>query len=153
PTIVVAAVVCVCAVLGFVFWRTASNLQGHVRAGAQVIVEALAAQSRGGADRRAAPSLGPVHALLPGLGEPVPFRLEATSPAVDRTLAELNLRGVTGATVLTITRGDEGAGFVPTAQERLRGGDVLTLAGTHEAVERAKTILGTVRNDEPPQRA
>jgi CPA2 family monovalent cation:H+ antiporter-2 len=44
--------------------------------------------------------------------------------------------------VLAITRGDECAGIVPTAQERLREGDVLALAGTHEAVERAMEILG-----------
>jgi len=144
PTIVVAAVVAILAVLGFVFWRTAADLQGHVRAGAQVIVEALAAQSRGRPDRRASPTLEPVQALLPGLGAPVPVRLSAASPAVGKTLAELNLRGVTGATVLAITRGDEGAGIVPTAQETLLAGDVLALAGTHEAVERAIEILGTV---------
>jgi CPA2 family monovalent cation:H+ antiporter-2 len=108
-----------------------------------VIVEALAAQSRVRPDRRAPPTLERVQALLPGLGAPVPVRLSATSPAVGRTLAELNLRGVTGATVLAITRGDEGAGIVPTAQETLREGDVLALAGTHEAVERAIEILGT----------
>src|SRR6185369_15336567 len=34
-------------VLGMAFWRGAANLQGHVRAGAQVIVEVLARQARG----------------------------------------------------------------------------------------------------------
>jgi CPA2 family monovalent cation:H+ antiporter-2 len=81
-----------------------------------------------------------VHGLLPGLGEPEPFRLEATSPAVGKTLAELNLRGLTGATVLAIQRGEEGVSF-PTAQEVLRPGDVLALAGTHDAVEAAKGLL------------
>jgi CPA2 family monovalent cation:H+ antiporter-2 len=142
PWIVVAAVVIILAILAFVFWRTATDLQGHVRAGAQVIVEALAAQARGKRDGRGPPTLGQVRELLPGLGEPVPVRLGPTSTAVGRTLAELNLRGATGATVLAITRGDECAGIVPTAQEKLREGDVLALAGTHEAVERAMEILG-----------
>mgnify|MGYP007054669370 CR=1 FL=1 len=31
------------AVLGLVFWRSATNLQGHVQAGSQMIVEALLA--------------------------------------------------------------------------------------------------------------
>ena len=35
-------------VLGVAFWRSAANLQGHVRAGAQVIVEALAKQGSAG---------------------------------------------------------------------------------------------------------
>jgi CPA2 family monovalent cation:H+ antiporter-2 len=150
PWIAVAAVASILAVLGFVFWRTAADLQGHVRAGAQVIVEALAAQSRGTRNHAATPTLDPVHALLPGLGEPVPVRLDAASPAVGRTLAELNLRGVTGATVLAITRGDEGAGIAPAAQERLRAGDVLAIAGAHDAVERARALLEVVRPDEAP---
>ena len=57
-----------------------------------------------------------------------------------RTLAELNLRGMTGATVLAIQR-DEGGAVVPTAQEVLRAGDVLALAGTHEAIGAARAVL------------
>ena len=143
-----AAAVLLLAVLAYVFWRTATDLQGHVRAGAQVIVEALAAQTRRGGDRKETPTLTPVHGLLSGLGEPVPVRLGAESPAVGRTLADLNLRGVTGATVLAITRGAEGVGVVPTAREVLHEGDVLALAGTHEAVERAAEILGGARRPE-----
>src|SRR5262249_24093384 len=43
-----------------------------------------------------------IQGVLPGTGEPVPFRLAASSPAVRRTLAQLNLRGLSGATVLAI---------------------------------------------------
>ena len=32
--------------MGLAFWRSATELEGHVRAGSQMIVEALAAQSR-----------------------------------------------------------------------------------------------------------
>jgi CPA2 family monovalent cation:H+ antiporter-2 len=131
----------VVAVMGVTFWRSAANLHGHARAGAQVILEALAAQARGPDRARNVPSLDAVLPLLPGLGEPVPVRLTAESAAVGRTLAELNLRGLTGATVLAILRGEEGV-VVPTARERLREGDVLALAGTHEAVEAATAMLG-----------
>src|SRR5712691_6390084 len=71
----------VMVVLGVAFWRSATNLQGHVRAGAQVILEALAAQSR----PRATPSghtLEQVHQLLPGLGALAAVRLEPGSAAV-----------------------------------------------------------------------
>ena len=94
--------------LGVAFWRSATNLQGHVRAGAQVIVEALAAQSRTGEKFAGVESLERVHQLLPGLGTLVAIRLPADSHAVGQTLAELNLRGLTGATVLAITRSGEG---------------------------------------------
>ncbi|WNG14821.1 cation:proton antiporter [Cystobacter fuscus] len=128
------------AVLGLGFWRSATNLQGHVRAGSQVIVEALASQSRGKTQAHHAGSLDTLHAILPGLGEPTPVRLESGSAAVGRTLAELNLRGMTGATVLAIRRGEDKV-VVPTADEQLREGDVLALAGTHEAIDSARAVL------------
>jgi monovalent cation:H+ antiporter-2, CPA2 family len=136
------------AVLGVAFWRSATNLQGHVRAGAQIIVEALAAQSRGRESQAQAESLDQVHELLPGLGALVAVRLEAGSAAVGRTLADLNLRGLTGATVLAITRGEEGV-IVPSATEVLRAGDVLALAGTHEAIEAATDLLASSRHPTP----
>ena len=60
-----------------------------------------------------------------------------------KTLAELNLRGLTGATVLAIHREGEDVS-VPTAREVLRPGDVLALAGTHAAVEAARGLLSPV---------
>jgi CPA2 family monovalent cation:H+ antiporter-2 len=134
-------------VLAVGFWRSATNLQGHVRAGSQVIVSALAAQSHDAGQEKQGERLKTLHAILPGLGEPTPVRLEASSPAVGRTLAELNLRGMTGATVLAIQRG-EGEAVVPTAQEVLRVGDVLALAGTHEAIDSARAVLETPRMPE-----
>jgi CPA2 family monovalent cation:H+ antiporter-2 len=125
---------------GVAFWRSAANLEGHVRAGAQVIAEALLRRAGRGAPPPDAHALDEVRRILPGLGEPVAVRLEGPSAAVGRTLAELNLRGVTGATVLTIARGD-GTVAVPTAGEVLRAGDVLALAGSHEAVAAARRVL------------
>ncbi|WP_224372220.1 cation:proton antiporter domain-containing protein [Hyalangium versicolor] len=126
--------------LGVAFWRSATNLQGHVRAGAQVIVEALAAQSHAKVSGTEHGTLEKTHQLLPGLGTPTPVRLEEASPAVGKTLADLNLRGLTGATVLAIHR-EGGDLSIPTAWEVLKPGDVLALAGTHAAVEAAKGLL------------
>ncbi|NTX60614.1 cation:proton antiporter [Myxococcus sp. CA051A] len=135
--------------LGVAFWRGATNLHGHVRAGAQVIVAALAAQSHSkepGGDEHA---LDHVQGLLPGLGAPASVRLEEKSPVAGKTLAQVNLRGLTGATVLAIQRGEESLS-VPTAQEVLRAGDVLALTGTCEAVDAAKALLMGVEPASPP---
>ncbi len=128
------------AVLGVTFWRSAANLQGHVRAGAQVILETLAAQSHDPTKHVEGDALARVHQVLPGLGALAAVQLDAASPATGRTLAELNLRGLTGATVLAITR-NEGGVIIPTATERLHAGDVLALAGSHEAIEAARKLL------------
>jgi CPA2 family monovalent cation:H+ antiporter-2 len=137
------------AVLGVGFWRSTTNLQGHVRAGSQVIVEALASQSRVKSHEPHAGSLDTLHAILPGLGEPTPVRLGPGSPAVGRTLAQLNLRGMTGATVLAIRRGEDKL-VVPTADEQLQAGDVLALAGTHEAIDSARAVLSGSAPAEQP---
>ena len=77
---------------------------------------------------------------LPGLGEPVSCRVAPGSEADGKSLAELNLRGRTGATVLAIHRG-QGDVIFPSADERLSSGDVLALAGPSEAVDAAKRLL------------
>ena len=125
---------------GRAFWRSAANLQGHVRAGAEVIVSVLARQSHSDRSGSREEGLRQVEQLLPGLGVLRAVRLEAGSPAVGRTLAELNLRVLTGATVLAVTR-EQGNVLVPTAKELLRAGDVLALTGTQEAIEAAETLL------------
>ena len=127
-------------VLGIAFWRSATNLQGHVRAGSEVIVAALAKQSRSGGESSAQKDLRQVEQLLPGLGTLTAVRLASTSPAIGKTLAELNLRALTGASVLAITR-DESPVVTPTAQEILHAGDVLAITGTHEAIEAARKQL------------
>ena len=120
-------------------WRSVTELQGHVRAGAQVLASAFS-HARGETPASKAEPEIDVGAVLPGLGSPARFTLAAGSPAVGRTLANLNLRGATGATVLAIARGGEGV-LVPTGHEELRADDVLALAGTHEAVAAAKQLL------------
>ena len=127
-------------VLGIAFWRSATNLQGHVQAGSEVIVAALAKQSRSRGESLAQKDLRKVEQLLPGLGALTVVRLASTSPAIGKTLAELNLRALTGASVLAITR-DDGPVVAPSAQEILQAGDVLAFTGTHEAIEAARRQL------------
>jgi CPA2 family monovalent cation:H+ antiporter-2 len=138
--------------LGLFFWKSTADLEGHVRAGAQMIVELLAAQASTGKDDvdRASFELSDVDRVLPGLGAPVPVLIEKGSSAVGKSLAELNLRGATGATVLVIRRGPQ-ALVVPAAAERLQAGDVVALAGTKDSVEAAKALLGCA--DPAPTRA
>jgi len=129
--------------LSIAFWRSASQLQGHVKAGAEAIVSALAGQSLSGDAAEKTPTdrnLELVHRTLPGLGDPVPVTIPAGSGAVGKTLAALNIRGVTGATVLVIKRGQDEV-VLPTAQEALRAGDVLALAGSEDAVRAAQSLL------------
>ena len=130
--------------LAMVFWRSARDLQGHARAGAQVIVSALAHQMSDGTSPEAlSRAMATASQLLPGLGEPSPVVLDSSSHAVGRTLAELNVRGLTGATVLCISRssGTESETLVPTGKERLEAGDILALAGSQEAIAAAREFL------------
>jgi CPA2 family monovalent cation:H+ antiporter-2 len=70
----------------------------------------------------------------------VAVTLPGSSPAIGRTLIDLNLRGLTGASVIAIMR-REGSVAAPTGREVLERGDVLTLTGTSEAVEAARELL------------
>jgi len=86
--------------------------------------------------------------MLPGLGDPEVVRIAVNSPAVDKSLAELNIRGLTGATVLAITRSLEAAAAqeaiqvgVPSGRQRLYVGDVVALAGPHESIRAARALL------------
>ena len=129
------------AALVVAVWRSAANLESHVQAGSQAVVEALrsfAYAGRTGETQR----INEIRSLLHGLGEPVAVRLGPETPSVGRTLAELNLRGRSGATVLAISRGADSI-VAPPASERLRAGDLLALAGTDEAIEAARKILTT----------
>jgi CPA2 family monovalent cation:H+ antiporter-2 len=142
PTIVVLLVAA--AILTIAFWRAARDLHGHARAGAEVIAAILAQQMDGApSTEQLSRTMEHASAALPGLGAPTPVILDPGSAAVGKTLSEVNLRGLTGATVLAIfrTAGETPRALVPSARETLRAGDVLTVAGTHEAVAAARGIL------------
>jgi CPA2 family monovalent cation:H+ antiporter-2 len=152
-------------VLGIAFWRSATNLQGHTRAGAEVIVAALAKQMAGSTEdplaprahrRRASDSgglpvtladepepvrtLAGIYDLIPGLGRPVSVEITLEDYAVGRSLSQLDLRDTTDATVLVIVR-PGGPVILPVGKEVLIAGDVLALAGAEEAVDKARMVL------------
>jgi len=131
----VVVLVAVLALLGLGFWNSARDLQGHLRAGAQVVVAALAKQSAS-----EQPSVDLARRLLPGLGDFTALRIAEGSSVDGRTLGELNLRGRTGATIVALLRGDERIAF-PEAAERLQGGDLVALTGSHDAIEAAEATL------------
>jgi monovalent cation:H+ antiporter-2, CPA2 family len=128
-------------VLLVALWRNAANLQGHARAGAQIIASALANQMAS-VDGAAAEGklMEDVDAILPGLGEPVAIRVAPESIAVGRSLAKINLRGATGATVLAIRRGERQIP-TPLGREVVQAGDLIAVAGSHDAVAIAKAIF------------
>lgn len=127
--------------LGVAFWRSARSLHGHARAGAEAIVAMLGNQLS--VDRQPAAvrhAMEQLDALLPGLGTPEAMQVTAGSPAIDRSLASLNLRGRTGATVLAIVREGQQV-LVPRGPDVVRAGDVLAVAGSAEAVAAARAII------------
>ncbi len=132
------AIVVVLVFMGVGFWRSATDLQGHLRAGAEVAAHVLAAGHR----RLDSPdaALAQVEKLLPGIGSLHAATVGASDAAAGRTLGDLNLRGLTGATVVAIYRGSEPI-IYPSGGERLVAGDVLALSGSHEAVEAAEREL------------
>jgi CPA2 family monovalent cation:H+ antiporter-2 len=144
---VLAAVLALLAVAG---WRSATNLQGHVAAGSEVLISALrsslppeqataewaVAQT---AEYQADRFTTATH-LLPGMGTPRRFDVEASHYGAGKSLAELALRGHTGATVLAITRGEQGIP-APNKEERLLPGDRLVLVGSRAATDAARRLL------------
>jgi CPA2 family monovalent cation:H+ antiporter-2 len=138
-----AVLLFVLLLLAIAFWRGAANLQGHTRAAAEALAESLARQTRIGRESTEH-AFDEANQILAGMGSPVPVEVVPGSAAEGRTLAEIKLRGLTGATVLAIRRGDESL-LVPSGHERLQAGDILAIAGTHEAVRAAKNLLSKER--------
>jgi monovalent cation:H+ antiporter-2, CPA2 family len=132
--------------LGIAFWRTATDLHGHARAGAEIIVAALAQQMAAEPGDAALSTsderMERVRAVLPGLGEPVPLRVAPGSPASGRSLADINLRGITGATVLAILREQEQV-LMPSGPQVIREGDLLAVVGSRDAVESARALVAS----------
>jgi CPA2 family monovalent cation:H+ antiporter-2 len=131
-------------------WRSAGDLDAHVSAGAQAIVEVLSAQGRTRAatepehDHSAAhspaPDLTEIESVLPGLGTPTAVRVASASALAGKTLGAANLRGRTGATVLAIQRGGHSIA-VPSADDTIEANDVLALAGSSDAIGAATALL------------
>jgi monovalent cation:H+ antiporter-2, CPA2 family len=116
--------------------RSIADFEGHVRAGSELILELLAQP------QHAAP-LAQVEAMLPGFGGTASHTLGAGAAAIGSSLAQLDLRARTGATVLAIARGGPGAHGLatPSPTEPLQRGDVLALAGSEDAIAAARAVL------------
>ena len=144
-------------VLGVLIWQSAGNLHGHVRAGVEIITEALAAEARSGRTSATHVVSETPARFLPGIGTPQVIRLAEGAAAVGQTLKKLHLRGLTGATVLAINRETMPAGaradaapdadafvhevLIPTGDEVLRVGDSLVLTGSEDATQAAIGLL------------
>jgi CPA2 family monovalent cation:H+ antiporter-2 len=125
--------------------RSITNFDGHVRAGSELIVEVLARQGHSPSGTVVdptgpQPSLAEVESVLPGFGGITTIALVDGAPAVGRSLAELDLRARTGASVLAIDR-DGGGHANPSPKEPLRAGDILALTGSDESIAAARTVL------------
>ncbi|HEU4728573.1 MAG TPA: cation:proton antiporter [Kofleriaceae bacterium] len=121
-------------VLVLVMRRSIADFSGHVRASSEVLVELLSGPE-------GAQQLSRVATILPGLSAAALYTIPEGADAVGRSLAQLDLRARTGATVLAIGRGVQGLASPP-ADEPLCAGDQLALAGSDEAVAAAKAMLG-----------
>lgn len=123
------------ALLGWAFYRSAHDLLGHVRAGAELVVAALAKQSH-----QEVGVIPQARRLLPGLGDFEAVRISPGSEADGKTLGQLSLRGRTGATIVALLRGEERIVF-PEADERLAAGDFVAITGSHDAIQSAIPVL------------
>lgn len=115
-------------------YRAIIDFDHHVRAGSELVLELLRQPAS------AAPPLAELEQALPGFGATRSLRLQGDAPAVGRTLAELDLRARTGATVLAIARGDGGFAS-PDPRAPLCAGDVLALTGGDDAIAAARAAL------------
>jgi len=117
------------------FWRSAENLQGHVKAGAQMVLEVLSPNKETPASQERI-----LEELLPGLGTITQILITNNSPVVGKTLAEIHLGALTGALVVAIIRKPEGI-VSPQGTVQLKIDDILALAGTKEAILHAEALL------------
>ena len=139
-TILVGAIV----LLMVGFWRSTRNLQGHATAGAEIIAALLSRQLSQPKDATQDPERARMlEEVLPGLGQPEPVLIAEDSVAVGKSLATLDIRGITGATILAITR-DGAPILIPDGRQTLQAGDVVALAGSREAVEAARELITKV---------
>jgi CPA2 family monovalent cation:H+ antiporter-2 len=124
------------AVLAIVTRRSIEDFDKHVHAGSALILEVLARQG----SENTKPELSEVEKVLPGFQGLTPVTLADGAQAIGKTLAELDLRAKTGASVLAISR-ESGGIANPRADEPLHSGDVLALAGSDDAIAAARALL------------
>jgi CPA2 family monovalent cation:H+ antiporter-2 len=118
--------------------KRVADLDGHFRAGSQMVLETLVRQGRGNVD------LDAVSQVLPGLGHLTSVRVSSRSSAAGVALDKLDLHARTGATVVCVTRGSEGW-TSPSGERVLAAGDVVAVTGTQDQVARVERLLGPAR--------
>jgi monovalent cation:H+ antiporter-2, CPA2 family len=133
-SLVVVLVAAVAVVV--VIRRSIADFEGHVRAGSELILELLSQPQQ----EQQAP-LAQVEAMLPGFGGTASHTLGEGAAAIGRSLAQLDLRARTGATVLAIARSGANGLATPSPTEPLQRDDVLALAGSEEAIAAARKLL------------
>ncbi len=122
-------------VLVTITYRSIVDFDQHVRAGSELILELMHQPVE---ERK---KLAEIDTVLPGFGGLVSITLSDGSPAIGKSLAELDLRARTGASVLAIGRG-AGGFATPNPAEPLQVRDVLALTGSDDAIAAARTALG-----------
>ncbi|MGH7950085.1 MAG: cation:proton antiporter, partial [Candidatus Binataceae bacterium] len=120
---------------GFAVWRTARRLRGRLRAATSALASAW-----GGAPTLRGGRFRTTEETVEGFGNMTSARIDADSPVVGKTLAEVDLRAMTGATVIAIARGNERI-VMPDGATVIEAGDTLGLVGPHDSVEAALRML------------
>lgn len=133
-------------VAAFGFWRSTGELYSHTRAGTFAVLEAFKQLTQAQREHTKSPEVQEIKALLPGLGDFQGLLLSSTHPWVGKTLAELNLRGLSGANVLAIAR-ETGDIASPDGKAQLMPGDTLLLSGTNDAIVFATALHGAVAEE------
>jgi len=131
-----AMIIVAIGLAGFAVWRTARRLRGRLREAASALGSALA----GAPVLRAGRLPAIEEETVEGFGSVTPIRIDSDSPGVAKTLDQLDLRGMTGATVVAIARGQERI-MVPEGSTVICAGDTLGLVGPHESVRAALRML------------
>jgi len=149
-----AALAVIALGLGWLVLRNAGRLAADVRSGAGELAEMLASRAREvGVDAAdefdehgepsthgAVPADDATLSLLRGLSNRRSEPLPPDSPAVGRTLRELDLSARTGAQAIAIVRGDEKV-ILPGGRARLEGRDIVVLIGSRDAIKRGLELL------------
>lgn len=124
----------------FLVYRSADAVDGQFVSGAEALARQLGRHAGEGEGEDDPTDVDHPIPLVPGLDRAIVIALPDGARAIGLTLAQLDVRVRSGATVVAIHK--PGAEVVlPTGHERLEPGDVLALAGADEAIERARALL------------
>ena len=121
--------------VAFSLWRGRGDVEQGFRSQAERVANLLARQAASdshGGEENPSP--------IPGFDLVFAVAIRPDSPVVGKTLIQLNLRALTGATVVAVHRSTQNV-LLPTGREALQAGDVLGIAGTEEAIRKANDLL------------